>query len=135
MTTQIEITSAYANLDPIAICLALGDNATELLRDLLDGTLTNADDRDRVVSIWDDMDSIGKKASFRALLSTTSKKVLGYGLTVKDGKLVAATTREKKASPQSLFITECKAFASKASAEDMQMALTLMQNILNLPQQ
>ena len=135
MTTNIEITSAYANLDPIAICLALGDNATELLRDLLDSTLTSVDARDRVVSIWNDMDSIGKKASFRALLSTTSKKVLGYGLTVKDGKLIAATTREKKASPQSLFIAECKSFASKASTDDMAMALTLMKNILNLPQQ
>lgn len=131
MPTTIQISAAYANLDPIAQALAIGDNATMLLANLIedvrDGDKSAAE---RIVSIWNDMESIGKLASMRTLLSRVSKKILGFGLTVKDGQLIEAATREKKSKGEGdAFLSMCATFATSASDDEKAMVMRLMETI------
>ena len=133
--TTITISSQYAGFHPVAIGLKVGGNSAAIIRTMCETILDNASARDEMVEIWEHSEAMDNVAVMRSTLSRESKKVLGFGLTVKDGKLVQAATREKKVSPTSMFIQECQQFASVASPDDMAMALTLMKNILNLPQQ
>ena len=91
----IEICEEYADLHPIAQALIIGDNASAILADLVSDAEVSKQARAEIVEIWEDMASVGKVATIRTLLNRQSKKLLGYPLTVKDGKLEEAKTRNK----------------------------------------
>ena len=132
-TTTIKLSSDYAGFHPVAIGLKVGGNSAAIIRTMCESIIDNAEIRDEMVEIWEHSEAMDNVAVMRSTLSRESKKVLGFGLTVKDGKLVQAATREKKASQTSMFIRECQEFAAVATPEDLAMALQLMQNILRLP--
>ena len=113
-TVTIEITGEYADIHPVAQALALGDNASEILKDLIESSRCCYMARVEIVEIWEDMASLGKLATIRTLLNRLSKAVLGYPLTVKDGQLIAAQTRAK---------------ASKATAETAETAETSAEHL------
>jgi uncharacterized protein related to proFAR isomerase len=94
-TVTIEIAGEYADIHPVAQALALGDNASEILKDLIESSRCCYMARVEIVEIWEDMASLGKLATIRTLLNRQSKAVLKYALTVKDGQLLAAQTRVK----------------------------------------
>ena len=131
--TTIKLSSDYAGFHPVAIGLKVGGNSAAIIRTMCESILDDSNVRDEMVEIWLHSEAMDNLAVMRSTLSRESKKVLGFGLTVKDGKLVQAATREKKVSQTSLFIRECQEFASLASPDDLAMALQLMQNILRLP--
>ena len=113
-TVTIEIAGEYADIHPVAQALALGDNASEILKDLIESSRCCYMARVEIVEIWEDMASLGKLATIRTLLNRLSKAVLGYPLTVKDGQLIAAQTRAK---------------ASKATAETAETAETSAEHL------
>ena len=91
----IEICEEWADLHPIAQGLLIGDNASAILADLVQASIESKQAQAEIVEIWEDMASVGKVDTIRTLLNRQSKKLLGYPLTVKDGKLEAAKTRNK----------------------------------------
>ena len=113
-TVTIEIAGEYADIHPVAQALALGDNASEILKDLIESSRCCYMARVEIVEIWEDMASLGKLATIRTLLNRLSKAVLGYPLTVKDGQLITAQTRAK---------------ASKATAETAETAETSAEHL------
>lgn len=144
----IEISEEYADLHPIAQALIIGANGEDALAQLIE----DAQDGDKVaashiVSIWEDMASVGKLASIRTILNRKSKKLLGFPLTVKDGELIAAKTRNKASKDEASdgetvsesnsktdFLKTCQSFEKKATPEQIKMALSVLANILNTPQ-
>lgn len=141
----IEISEEYADLHPIAQALIIGANGEDALAQLIE----DAQDGDKVaashiVSIWEDMASVGKLASIRTILNRKSKKLLGFPLTVKDGELIAAKTRNKasdsdgetvsESNSKTDFLKTCQSFEKKATPEQIKMALSVLANILNTPQ-
>ena len=94
-TVTIEIAEEYADLHPVAQGLIIGDNSSAILAELVEASRESKQARDEIVEIWDDMASVGKVATIRTLLNRQSKKLLGFPLTVKDGKLEEAKTRNK----------------------------------------
>jgi hypothetical protein len=75
--------------------LAIGDNASNILKQLIEDAQTDSSAREQIITVWYEMASLGKLASIRTLLNRQSKAVLKYALTVKDGQLIAAQTRVK----------------------------------------
>jgi hypothetical protein len=75
--------------------LAIGDNASNILKQLIEDAQTDSSAREQIITVWYEMASLGKLASIRTLLNRQSKAVLKYALTVKDGQLIAAQTRAK----------------------------------------
>ena len=108
-TINIEVTAEYLDIHPVAQALALGDNASAILKGLIEKAYDDNSKyaRAEIVEIWDDMADLDKLATMRTILNRLSKAVLGYPLTVKDGQLIAAQTRAK---------------ASKATAETAETA-------------
>ena len=131
--TTIKLSSDYAGFHPVAIGLKVGGNSAAIIRTMCESIIDDVDVRNEMVEIWEHSAAMDNLAVMRATLSRESKKVLGFGLTVKDGKLVQAATREKKVSQTSMFIKECQSFAAAATPDDLSMALKLLQNILRLP--
>lgn len=138
----IEISEEYADLHPIAQALIIGDNASAILAELVEASIDSKQARDEIVEIWEDMASVGKLATIRTLLNRQSKKLLGFPLTVKDGKLIEAKTRNKTSEAESSsesdsktdFLKSCQSFEKKATPEQIKMALTVLANILKTPQ-
>ena len=91
----IEICEEWADLHPIAQGLLIGDNSSAILADLESDVEVSKQARAEIVEIWEDMASVNREATIRTLLNRQSKKLLGYPLTVKDGKLEKAKTRNK----------------------------------------
>ena len=91
----IEICEEWADLHPIAQGLLIGDNSSAILADLVSDVEVSKQARAEIVEIWEDMASVNREATIRTLLNRQSKKLLGYPLTVKDGKLEKAKTRNK----------------------------------------
>ena len=116
-TVTIEIAGEYADIHPVAQALALGDNASAILKDLIEASQDSSTARSEIVEIWEDMAILGKLATIRTLLNRLSKSVLGFPLTVKDGQLLAAQTRAK-ASKETTEATEATE-ATETSAEDI----------------
>jgi hypothetical protein len=94
-TVTIEIAEEYADLHPVAQGLIIGDNSSAILADLVRDVEVSKQARAEIVEIWDDMASVDREATIRTLLNRQSKKLLGYPLTVKNGKLEKAKTRNK----------------------------------------
>ena len=94
-TVTIEVAAEYAGIHPVAQALAIGDNASAILKDLIESSQDSATARAEIVEIWDDMAILGKLATMRTILNRLSKAVIGFPLTVKDGQLIAAQTRAK----------------------------------------
>ena len=96
-TINIEVTAEYLDIHPVAQALALGDNASAILKGLIEKAYDDNSKyaRAEIVEIWDDMADLDKLATMRTILNRLSKAVLGYPLTVKDGQLIAAQTRAK----------------------------------------
>jgi hypothetical protein len=67
-TITIEVAGEYANIHPVAQALALGDNASEILKDLIESSRCCYMARVEIVEIWEDMASLGKLATIRTLL-------------------------------------------------------------------
>lgn len=140
----IEISEEYADLHPIAQALIIGDNASAILAELIEASIDSKQARAEIVEIWDDMASVGKLATIRTLLNRQSKKLLGFPLTVKDGELIAAKTRNKssdsdgetvsESNSKTDFLKTCQSFEKKATPEQIKMALSVLANILNTPQ-
>jgi hypothetical protein len=110
-TVTIEIAGEYAGIHPVAQALALGDNASAILKDLIESSQDSATARSEIVEIWEDMAILGKLATMRTILNRLSKAVIGFPLTVKDGQLIAAQTRAKpsKATPETAETAETSA--------------------------
>ena len=115
-TVTIEIAGEYADIHPVAQALAIGDNASAILKDLIEASQDNATARSEIIEIWGDMASLGKLATIRTLLNRLSKAVLGFPLTVKDGQLIAAQTRAK-ASKETTEATEATETAGMTEYE------------------
>lgn len=141
-SVTIEISEEYAGLHPIAQALIIGDNASAILAELIEASVDSKQARAEIVEIWDDMASVGKVATIRTLLNRQSKKLLGFPLTVKDGELIAAKTRNKtseaesssESNPKTDFLKTCQSFEKKATPEQIKMALSVLANILKTPQ-
>ena len=147
-TVTIEIAEEYADLHPIAQALIIGDNASAILADLVEASRESKQARAEIVEIWEDMASVGKVATIRTLLNRQSKKLLGFPLTVKDGKLEEAKTRNKaskaegegegetsaESNKKSDFLKTCQTFEKNATPEQIKMALSVLANILKTPQ-
>ena len=147
-TVTIEIAEEYADLHPIAQALIVGDNASAILADLVEASIDSKQARAEIVEIWEDMASVGKVATIRTLLNRQSKKLLGFPLTVKDGKLEEAKTRNKaskgegdgegetsaESNKKSDFLKTCQSFEKNATPEQIKMALSVLANILKTPQ-
>tara|TARA_A100001515_G_C4565060_1_gene207862 strand:+ start:658 stop:1149 length:492 start_codon:yes stop_codon:yes gene_type:complete len=144
----IEICEEWADLHPVAQGLLIGDNSSAILADLVEASRESKKAQAEIVEIWEDMASVGKLATIRTLLNRQSKKLLGFPLTVKDGKLEAAKTRNKaskgdeasesetsaESNKKSDFLKTCQSFEKKATPEQIKMALSVLANILNTPQ-
>ena len=91
----IEICEEWADLHPIAQGLLIGDNSSAILAELVQASIESKQARAEIVEIWDDMVSVDREATIRTLLNRQSKKLLGFPLTVKNGKLEKAKTRNK----------------------------------------
>ena len=146
----IEICEEYADLHPIAQALIIGDNASAILAELVEASIDSKQARAEIVEIWEDMASVGKLATIRTLLNRQSKKILGFPLTVKDGKLEEAKTRNKaskegeasegegetsaEGNKKSDFLKTCQSFEKNATPEQIKMALSVLANILKTPQ-
>ena len=146
----IEICEEWADLHPIAQGLLIGDNSSAILAELIEAARESKQARAEIVEIWDDMASVGKVATIRTLLNRQSKKLLGFPLTVKDGKLEEAKTRNKASkadeasegegetstdsNKKSDFLKTCQSFEKKATPEQIKMALSVLANILKTPQ-
>lgn len=140
----IEIAEEYADLHPIAQALIIGDNASAILAELVEASIESKQARAEIVEIWEDMASVGKLATIRTLLNRQSKKLLGFPLTVKDGKLEEAKTRNKaskgegetsaESNKKSDFLKTCQSFEKNATPEQIKMALSVLANILKTPQ-
>lgn len=148
-TVTIEIAEEYADLHPIAQALIIGDNASAILAELVEASIESKQAQAEIVEIWEDMASVGKLATIRTLLNRQSKKILGFPLTVKDGKLEEAKTRNKASKEEasegdgetntdsnkkSDFLKTCQAFEKNATPEQIKMALSVLSNILKTPQ-
>jgi hypothetical protein len=94
-TLTIECSSELIGLHPLTQALAIGDNASSILKQLIEDAQTDSSAREQIITVWYEMVSLGKLASIRTLLNRQSKAVLKYALTVKDGQLIAAQTRAK----------------------------------------
>ena len=107
----IECSSELIGLHPLTQALAIGDNASNILKQLIEDALTDSSAREQIITVWYEMASLGKLASIRTLLNRQSKAVLKYALTVKDGQLIAAQTRVKpsKATTETTETTETSA--------------------------
>ena len=118
-TVTIEIAGEYADIHPVAQALALGDNASAILKGFIKKAYedNSKSAKAEIVEIWEDMALLGKLATIRTLLNRLSKSVLGFPLTVKDGQLIAAQTRAKpsKAATETTETTE----TTEASAEHL----------------
>lgn len=145
----IEICEEWADLHPIAQGLLIGDNSSAILAELIEAARESKQARAEIVEIWEDMASVGKVATIRTLLNRQSKKLLGFPLTVKDGKLEEAKTRNKaskeeasegegetsaESNKKSDFLKTCQAFEKNATPEQIKMALSVLANILKTPQ-
>lgn len=118
-TVSIECSAEYSGIHPVAQALAIGDNASAILKDLIEKAYkdNSKSAKAEIVEIWYDMVDLEKLATIRTLLNRLSKSVLGFPLTVKDRQLIAAQTRAKpsKATAEATEATE----ATEASAEDI----------------
>ena len=94
-TATIEICEEWADLHPIAQGLLIGDNSSAILAELVQASIESKQARAEIVEIWEDMVSVDREATIRTLLNRQSKKILGFPLTVKAGKLEKAKTRNK----------------------------------------
>lgn len=114
-TLNIECSAEYSGIHPVAQALAIGDNASAILKDLIEKAYkdNSKSARDEIVEIWYDMVDLEKLATIRTLLNRLSKSVLGFPLTVKDRQLIAAQTRAKPS--KATEATE----ATETSAEDI----------------
>ena len=107
-TVTIECSAELIGLHPLTQALAIGDNASSILKQLIEDAKTDSSAREQIVTVWYEMVALGKLASIRTLLNRQSKAVLKYALTVKDGQLIAAQTRAKpsKATAEATEATE-----------------------------
>ena len=112
-TVTIECSAELIGLHPLTQALAIGDNASSILKQLIEDAKTDSSAREQIVTVWYEMVALGKLASIRTLLNRQSKAVLKYALTVKDGQLIAAQTRAKPS--KATEATE----ATETSAEDI----------------
>ena len=112
-TVTIECSAELIGLHPLTQALAIGDNASSILKQLIEDAKTDSSAREQIITVWYEMVSLGKLASIRTLLNRQSKAVLKYALTVKDGQLIAAQTRVKPS--KATEATE----ATEASAEHL----------------
>jgi hypothetical protein len=112
-TLTIECSSELIGLHPLTQALAIGDNASNILKQLIEDAQTDSSAREQIITVWYEM-ALGKLASIRTLLNRQSKAVLKYALTVKDGQLIAAQTRAKP---------------SKATAETAETAETSAEHL------
>ena len=113
-TLTIECSAELIGLHPLTQALAIGDNASSILKQLIEDAQTDSSAREQIITVWYEMVSLGKLASIRTLLNRQSKAVLKYALTVKDGQLIAAQTRAKP---------------SKATAETAETAETSAEHL------
>jgi hypothetical protein len=77
-TLTIECSSELIGLHPLTQALAIGDNASNILKQLIEDAQTDSSAREQIITVWYEMASLGKLASIRTLLNRQSKAVLKY---------------------------------------------------------
>jgi len=117
-TATIECSAELIGLHPLTQALAIGDNASSILKQLIEDAQTDSSAREQIVTVWYEMVSLGKLASIRTLLNRQSKAVLKYALTVKDGQLIAAQTRAKPSKDTAETAETAESSANDVSADD-----------------
>lgn len=124
MVAEIDDSFEYS---PLAQACRIAGGVAACVRD----SLANDKGLD-IIEAWGELEDNDEKtalASLRATLSRESKKVYGFGLTVKDGELVEVLGRSKQAKVKpvkSAFMVACTAFELNASPEDIKIVMNLI---------
>ena len=119
---HLEAAISETSYNPLAFACVISGNVREILRESLEQK-----QNDYIVEAWDSLiDDKKALAVLRATLSTVSKKLYGFGLTVEDHKLVQAKTRAKKSKPENLLLKMAKDFSKEMNQENQDKIIALM---------
>jgi hypothetical protein len=119
---HLEAAIDETGFNPLAFACVISGNVREILRESLEQK-QNA----YIVEAWDSLiDDKKALAVLRATLSTVSKKLYGFGLTVENHKLVQAKTRAKKSKPENLLLKMAKEFSKEMDQEKQDKIIALM---------
>jgi hypothetical protein len=119
---HLEAAIEETGFNPLAFACVISGNVREILRESLEQK-QNA----YIVEAWDSLiDDKKALAVLRATLSTVSKKLYGFGLTVENHKLVQAKTRAKKSKPENLLLKMAKEFSKEMDQEKQDKIIALM---------
>jgi hypothetical protein len=119
---HLEAAIDETGFNPLAFACVISGNVREILRESLEQK-----QNDYIVEAWDSLiDDKKALAVLRATLSTVSKKLYGFGLTVENHKLVQAKTRAKKSKPENLLLKMAKEFSKEMDQEKQDKIIALM---------
>jgi len=119
---HLESAIEETGFNPLAFACVISGNVREILRESLEQK-----QNDYIVEAWDSLaDDKKALAVLRATLSTVSKKLYGFGLTVEDHKLVQAKTRAKKSKPENLLLKMAKDFSNEMDQDKQDKIIALM---------
>ena len=119
---HLEAAIEETGFNPLAFACVISGNVREILRESLEQK-----QNDYIIEAWDSLiDDKKALAVLRATLSTVSKKLYGFGLTVEDHKLVQAKTRAKKAKPENQLLKMAKDFSKEMNQENQDKIIALM---------
>jgi hypothetical protein len=119
---HLEAAISETSYNPLAFACVISGNVRSILKESLE-----REQHDYIVEAWDSLiDDKKALAVLRATLSTVSKKLYGFGLTVEDHKLVQAKTRAKKSKPENLLLKMAKDFSKEMNQENQDKIIALM---------
>ena len=119
---HLESAIEETGFNPLAFACVISGNVREILKESLEQK-----QNDYIVEAWDSLiDDKKALAVLRATLSTVSKKLYGFGLTVENHKLVQAKTRAKKSKPENLLLKMAKDFSKEMNQENQDKIIALM---------
>ena len=119
---HLEAAISETSYNPLAFACVISGNVRSILKESLE-----REQHDYIVEAWDSLiDDKKALAVLRATLSTVSKKLYGFGLTVEDHKLVQAKTRAKKSKPENQLLKMAKAFSNEMDQDKQDKIIALM---------
>ena len=119
---HLEAAISETSYNPLAFACVISGNVRSILKESLE-----REQHDYIVEAWDSLiDDKKALAVLRATLSTVSKKLYGFGLTVENHKLVQAKTRAKKSKPENLLLKMAKAFSNEMDQDKQDKIIALM---------
>ena len=119
---HLEAAISETSYNPLAFACVISGNVRSILKESLE-----REQHDYIVEAWDSLiDDKKALAVLRATLSTVSKKLYGFGLTVENHKLVQAKTRAKKSKPENQLLKMAKAFSNEMDQDKQDKIIALM---------